>query len=365
MSERQFPCEQCGANLKYAPGQEVLHCEYCGHDTPLEVDESASVVEQDFHQALRDLAGTATENKTCSVNCGGCGAQVEFDEKTAADECPFCGATLVADMEERMVIRPESLLPFKVSRDQAQASFLCWINGLWFAPGDLKKRAKADSKLNGIFLPHWTYDCDTTTVYRGSRGDHYYETEHYTTTDSQGKTVHRTRQVRKTRWRSASGTVFNTFDDVLINASHSLPQKYVQKLEPWDLRNLVAYDDQYVSGFRAEIYQVGLEEGFGHAQQTMDPRIRQTVRRDIGGDEQRINHMQVAYRDITFKHLLLPVWLSTYPYNGKPFRFMINARTGEVQGERPWSVLKIVLLVLGILALVGLFVLVAALKSTH
>lgn len=125
----------------------------------------------------------------------------------------------------------------------------------------------------------------------------------------------------------------------------------MRKLEPWDLDKLLPYQDEYLSGFRCESYQVGLEEGFNRAKELMDDEIRDGVRSDIGGDEQRISSVSTQHNDVTFKHILLPVWLSAYKYRNKVYRFMVNARTGEVQGERPWSWLKISMTVIAVLAL--------------
>ena len=102
-------------------------------------------------------------------------------------------------------------------------------------------------------------------------------------------------------------------------------------------------------GFRAESYHVDLAEGFDHSRQIMDIHIRTLVRSDIGGDEQRISSIRTQHDNVTFKHILLPVWISAYRYKDKIYRFLINGRTGEVQGERPWSWAKIVLLVAGVL----------------
>jgi hypothetical protein len=259
----------------------------------------------------------------------------------------------------RKRIRPKSLLPFRVKRDEARAGVLGWIKSRWFAPNRLKRFARMDSRLNGMYLPYWTYDCRTTSDYVGQRGDYYWVTQTYTTRQG-GRTVTRTRQVRKIRWRHASGTVHNTFDDVLVVASHSLPNDYVVRLEPWDLDGLVPYGDEYLSGFLAESYQVDLEQGFEVAKGIVEPEIRSSVRSDIGGDEQRISSIDTAYDDITFKHLLLPVWITAYRFRDRVYRVLVNGRTGEVQGERPWSWVKIVLFVLFLLLVVGGIALLAA-----
>jgi hypothetical protein len=202
------------------------------------------------------------------------------------------------------------------------------------------------------------------TQYVGQRGIYYWVTEHYTTTDSKGNTVHRTRQVRKTRWYPASGVVENRFDDLLVPGSSSLPAKYVQALEPWGLKDLVATDRSYMAGFKTERYTVDLETGFHGAEVQMVGPIERTICADIGGDTQRILDRRTDYRAITFKHILLPVWISSYRYGDKVFRFLVNARTGEVQGERPWSAWKIAgAVVLGLILVAAIAAAVSAAQN--
>ncbi|NBC18610.1 MAG: hypothetical protein GVY18_15005 [Bacteroidetes bacterium] len=353
MEPRQFPCSSCGATLHFAPGKDALECPYCGaqNDVP-EVDVAVAeraTQELDYEAYVAQLAGQEETVEVQVVKCSNCGAETTFDEKVMADECAFCGTALVNPPSAETIIKPRALLPFKVTDREAHDLFRDWINGLWFAPNDLKKRSKRDEKLAGMYLPHWTYDTDTTTPWRGKRGEHYYENETYTV---DGET--RTRRVRKTRWYSERGTLEHFFDDVVIPASNSLPRSYTQKLEPWDLDNLEPYTEAYLSGFRSERYSVGLEQGWSYAQDLIDAEIDQRIRRQIGGDEQRITWKNTRYDDITFKHILLPVWISAYRYNDEVYRFLVNARTGEVQGERPWSWVKITLAVLAALIVMGL-----------
>jgi len=105
----------------------------------------------------------------------------------------------------------------------------------------------------------------------------------------------------------------------------------------------VSYADEYLSGFIAERYQVDLKQGWTRAAERMDEVIRGDVKRNIGGDHQRITTLQTQHSDITYKHILLPMWICSYRYRQKVYRFLVNARTGEVQGQRPWSWVKITL----------------------
>ena len=341
--QRHFPCGQCGAQLSFKPGADALECPYCGHVNPI-ARAAGAIDELDFSEALRRMEGAEVHEERSAVRCGGCGAEIDPPPGLTSFACPFCGDNIVATAVSRRLIKPKSVLPFHIVRDDARARFGKWLRTRWFAPNDLKRRANAQDRLQGVYVPYWTYDCDTTSQYTGLRGKHYWVTV------GSGKNR---RRARRTRWRPAAGTVRLRFDDLLVLASRSLPGKHAQALEPWDLNNLTPYQDDYLSGFRAESYQIDLVEGFGVAQQIMDAAIRQQVRRDIGGDEQQIHSLSTRHANITFKHILLPVWLSAYRYRGKVYRFVVNARSGEVQGERPYSWIKITLTVLTALSAVG------------
>jgi DNA-directed RNA polymerase subunit RPC12/RpoP len=349
--EREFPCNSCGAKIRFDPAAGVLKCAYCGSTraVPRSADE---VAELDFHAVLARAAVAEETFEQVVYECESCGAETTAEGGEAAIECPYCGTPLVHRGGSTRHVKPKSLLPFKVSREKARALFAKWIRGLWFAPNALKRYAHHAQKLGGVYVPYWTYDCNTITWYTGERGEHYWFFNDTATTEN-GKTVRKSRQVRKTRWYSASGTVFNSFDDILVLASTSLPTKYVHRLEPWDLHNLVPYSDDYLSGFRAESYHVDLEAGFERATEVMAGPIHSSICRDIGGDEPRVHSQRTRYEDISFKHLLLPIWIRAYRFREKVYRFLVNARTGEVQGERPWSWVKITLAVLGALAVVG------------
>ncbi|MBN2446800.1 MAG: hypothetical protein JXO22_08740, partial [Phycisphaerae bacterium] len=241
-------------------------------------------------------------------------------------------------------IKPRSLLPFKIEKDAARAHYRHWLRKLWFAPGALKNFARIEERLAGTYVPYWTYDARTTSYYTGQRGEHYYVTV------GSGKNRHRE---RRTRWYSVSGTVWNRFNDVLVLGSRSLPRKHADRLEPWGLTELVPYDDAYLSGFTAESYTVDLAAGFAEARKIMEEQIRATVRGDIGGDEQRIHSINTQWDAVTFKHILLPIWISAYRFKDRTYRFLVNGRTGEVQGERPWSWIKILLTILVAIIVIG------------
>lgn len=352
LTEKRFPCSQCGAILNYAVGSHSLQCNYCGQQNAIE-QSSVQLKELDFHRALEKLHQStklAIEEK--GISCPNCAAHFELDAHIHAGECPFCGTDVVTETSRSKPLKPKGLLPFSITADQARASYQEWLKNRWFAPSALKKYARSDAQLNGVYLPYWTYDSDTVTAYRGQRGMVYYVTQRYTTTHN-GRTVTRTRQVPKVRWYPASGRTTRHFDDVLVGATRTLPRKITDWLSPWDLNNLEPYNESYLAGFSSEVYQVDLDEGFTIAQSTMDKVIRGDVRQAIGGDQQRIQKLSTKHSDTTFKHVLLPVWTAGFQFRGKTYRFVVNARTGKVRGERPYSVLKITLASIAGMALVG------------
>lgn len=348
----ELKCKNCGATLHFAPGTHSLKCAYCGAVNEIEQAPDTTIQSYPYETFLASLDATTNTREATVVKCANCGASTTLQPNVTADKCPFCASPLVLNMAvERRILKPHYVLPFIITHKQALSNFQQWLKGLWFAPGDLiaKVNDETSSQLQGIYIPHWSYDTDTVTEYTGSRGEHYYVTETYTEDGEQ-----KTREVQRTRWYPASGVVDCTFRDVLVSASPSLPQKMATTLEPWDLEKLASFDERYLSGFRSETYQTDAAAALGIAKQKMDPQIRSAIYDDIGGDEQRIDDYHSMYNNLALKYIMLPVWLSAYRYNGKLFQFSVNACTGEVVGQRPWSAIKITLAILAGIAIIVL-----------
>ena len=359
--EHQFPCGTCGSDMRYLPGSDRMHCDHCGAEEEIEGAgpwRQRAIAEQDFRAALDAPISEAEIEETRILDCPNCGAKVEFEPDTHAAECPFCATPVVTGTGTHRHIKPRGVLPFALDERTAREAMTAWLGRLWFAPNGLQSYARKGRRLQGIYVPYWTFDAATRTEYRGQRGTVHYETRSVRVR-VQGKTKTRQKRVAKVRWRAVSGRVARAFDDVLVLASNSLPKRYTDALAPWDLAGLEPYQPEYLAGFRAEAYQIELADGFTHAREVMDAQIRRDIKFDIGGDRQRIDRMRTQVSDVTFKHILLPIWMAAYKYNGKTYRFVVNARTGAVQGERPWSVWKIAIaVVLGaiVAATVGYFI---------
>jgi DNA-directed RNA polymerase subunit RPC12/RpoP len=349
-AHHSYPCEQCGANVEFAAGTGTLTCPYCGHAqevTPV----GGAVREHDFAALAARQRPTAPA--TQEYQCGTCGAITTSDH--LSQKCGFCGSPMVAEVEALGLVEPEAVLPFGVDRASMQGALQKWVRSRWFAPSALKKVVSAE-QAHGVYLPHWTFDAQTRSDYTGQRGEHYWVTETYTTTDSEGRSQTQTRQVQKTRWYPASGTVARAFDDVLVAGTRRVMPEHLAKLSPWPLDQATAYQPDYLAGYETLRYDVEPEDGLDVAKQEMAPVINNDCERDIGGDVQQVHHVATSYSEVTYKLLLMPVWIATYLYGGKPFQVLVNARTAEVVGQRPWSAWKITFAVLAALLVIGAIV---------
>ena len=360
---RTYPCRQCGGELEWHIGEQLLKCPFCGNEQEVVYDETLEVVEQDFAEAVAALdAGALTKTglqltDEKEVVCQNCGGHTTFTGTLTATRCPYCATPIQRDDVHAAPARlaVDGVLPFQVDRATADTAIDHWINSRWFAPNEFKKYATTGS-FNSVYCAYFTYDSFTTTRYTGQRGDHY--------TVVVGSGENRRTETR-TRWSYAAGTVRNSFDDVPVPANDGLDRRHVQELEPWPTQDSRPFTAEYLAGHLSRTYDHDVVECFATAKQRMEEEIRNTVRRDIGGDVQQITSMGVHYETISYKHLLLPVWLLTVIYGGRPFQVFINGVTGEVQGQRPYSTIKIVLAVIVALALaIAAYVLFASTGET-
>jgi len=359
----ELPCSNCGAPLRYSPGVDSLACENCGtiNDLPPAFENpwqpAPEIREHDYAEAINAKLPEVAFSETETISCPGCGAEITFDAETIADECPFC-ATPLSREASRPSRHPKAdgVLPFLLTEREARAKMKGWLGRLWFAPSGLKRYAESGRPMSGVYLPFYTYDAMGDADYRGQRGDAYYLTQHVNVMRD-GKSRRVAQQVRKIRWTPVSGRVRRAFDDVLVPASTTI-EPAADRAEAggrsWDLSALEPFRSEFLAGFRAEAPSIELEAGFARATQVMEAMLARDARFDIGGDAQRLTELSPRYSDISFKHVLLPLWIAAYRWKNMPFRVVINGRTGEVQGQRPWSVWKITFAVVAALLLAGL-----------
>jgi DNA-directed RNA polymerase subunit RPC12/RpoP len=360
-SSRTYPCDACGGELRFDIEHQLLRCAHCGNTHELAEATEGAVAERNLADALALVRRGKVEHTATfladekEVVCQNCGGHTTFTGSLTANNCPYCATPIqrddVHDAPERLPV--DGVLPFAVPEPQARDLIDTWINGRWFAPNEFKTYNRTGS-FSSVYVAYFTYDADTFTTYSGRRGDNYTETV--------GHGDDR-RTVTRTDWTRVNGSVDNSFDDVPIFANVGFDTSRVAKLEPWPTGNAKPYSAEYVAGHLCRTYDHDVEHCMGEATERMEEGIRTTVKRDIGGDQQKISSMHTTWQRMTYKHLLLPIWLLTVVYGGKPFQVYINGITGEVQGARPYSKPKIIAAVVAALVVVAIVAVLVSLNS--
>ena len=338
---RVFPCDRCGADLVFSIGQQSLQCPYCSAIKQIAPPKDIPIVERDYLKALERLQRLREKNsdeeetahKQHAIRCRSCGADVIFQGTLTSSQCPYCASPLQRDNIHDSVSRlpVDGVLPFLIPQTTAAENLRTWVKSLWFAPNEFLKQG-ANGKFNGVYMPYFTYDALTLTRYAGQRGDVYFVTV--------GEGNNR-RTVQQIRWSYRDGAFKRFFDDVMTIAASRQHIDLVEALEPWPLDRLMPFTPEVLAGFYSRTYDVELEDGFRSARQRMEAVLASEVRQRIGGDTQQIQSQQTNYSAVTYKHILLPVWLLAYRYRDKTYQVMMNAATGEVSGQRPYSWVKI------------------------
>lgn len=342
-----FPCPGCNAQLYFNPQLQQLACEHCG--TQVGIDKATDLIKE--NHLRRQLAGAADSPVTVEqlvYKCNRCGSQSVFTTETPTFTCSFCNYEAVNPVAYKTrIIQPSGMIPFRVDQQQSVAIFKTWLGKGWWAPGDLQEFARHDA-LHGIYLPFWTYDAQTHSEWSGYGGRYYYETEYYT--DSQGR--RQSRQVQRTEWIYRSGTYDHFFDDILIGGATELSQDEYESIFPYQLEELVNFDPKYLSGWKADVYDIAVHEGYEKAEAIMKDAIYDACADLCRIDTYKGLEVHTSYSDQTYKHILLPIWLCSYVYKQKTYHFLINGQTGRIHGKKPVSTMKVVLTVLAALLII-------------
>jgi hypothetical protein len=334
----KFTCPACGGEARWNPDKHALICPYCGTESPAELqkrDDGTVIVEHDLVAALRGIPDSSRgwQAEKRQVQCQSCRAISVFDPAKVSKSCEFCGSTALVPYEQvKDAFSPESLIPLKISEVRARELLRAWYGRQWLAPNRFAARALTDT-VKGIYLPYWTFDANVHARWTAESGTYYY-------------TRVNNKQVRHVRWSPASGELSHAFDDELVGASLGVHPNLLKAVEPFPTSALVPYDPGYLSGWVVERYQIDLVAAAAKSRAQMDATLQSMCARQVPGDTYRSLVVTPNYTAQTFKHILAPVWLLSYTYRGKSFQALVNGATGTVAGERPWSWVKIALLVL-------------------
>jgi hypothetical protein len=249
---------------------------------------------------------------------------------------------------------PDAMLPFRVSKDSAMKAFATWISSRRFAPGSLKKMSRVELA-TGAYVPHWNFAATTETHYVGQRGHIEHDQVRNPVTDDKGHvTGYTTSTISHTVWSSSiSGKTTREFSDLPVPACLAM----MGTLPEWPVPEAAPFQAERVAGFRVVQQDIKLEEGFALAKKEVEKAVRADCINDIGGEKQRLHEVSTKYRELTYNLVLLPVWSVRYSLNGKQWEALVNGHTGEITGQRPYSVAKILATSLCAVAVIVLLVL--------
>jgi hypothetical protein len=275
-------------------------------------------------------------------SCSGCSEPVRKNHFSL--RCHACGTSVVGDLRLEAPAATH-VLPFAVDRSGAQAALARWRSTRRFAP-DAVRTALPTSDAEGVYLPFWSCGAVATADYEGRRGTHHWRTRSHWVSDGNGGQRLQSDRVRETDWTSVRGQVRRTFNGVVIPGLTLLDDD----LPAWPLgAALVAYQETHLQEFRAAQFDRGPDDAWRKAQVLIEDQLAADCRADIGGDEQRVRSVQTYYDQVARELLLLPAWFVAYTFRGRTWSVLVNGSTGEVVGERPYSGVKISVLVGGLL----------------
>ena len=352
-SERKKSCVNCGAELTYEPGTDLITCDYCGHQEVIE-QSSQHFKELELQKYLQEMGSQSHSMEISMLHCENCGANQHVEENYKSLNCVYCTMPLIVEdsFKEQWII-PGAVLPFQLDQRKAHQVFKKWVDGLWWAPNNLQRATINPEFTRGLYAPYWTFDAQLVADYQGERGDYYYVTKTRGSGDNK-----RTVQERRTKWSPAAGTVNGFVDDTLVKATKQRDSQIPREISNWNLEGLKNFDTKYLAGYVTEKYTIPLEEGHIKANKEAEKIAQNWIRGDIGGDTQRISAMDMRLSDETFKHILLPVYISSYHYNGTKYNFFVNGQTGLIHGKRPYSFWKIFLAILAVIVIIASIVIV-------
>ncbi|MEG0855158.1 MAG: hypothetical protein RSG52_01640 [Terrisporobacter sp.] len=322
---------------------QCLKCPNC--ETEVEIENNPNNVREhrlDMHAMNR----IKVEEKTStSMECEGCGAKVEVDATSSATSCPYCGSHYVLAKKQIESIIPDGVIPFKISKNDVESIFRNWIKGRWLAPNILKTLYQKD-KVQGIYMPYWTFDADTSVHYTAMGGINY-EVEYE---DDEGNKHTRI----ETNWYPTSGYIKEFFDDVLVRASDKLSEGLLQCIEPYNTKNTASYSPDYMSGYSAEVYTIELKSAHTDAMNKMERELVNLAELDVLRRYDRVRgvHLNTSFNNETYKHIFLPIYSTAYTYKDKHYNVLINGENGNIKGEYPKSVAKIIAIVVIVLIII-------------
>ena len=339
---RTFTCRHCGGVVAYSASDQGLICPYCGQSQALETEEVGPAADEfEFTLPTMEVAQRGWGSERRELVCEACGAAVAVAPDALTSTCAFCGShrVLARDVTGD-VLRPTALIPFVVDSERVRARVAEWLGRGWMHPAELRS-VRVLRELVGVYLPYWTFGADIEADWRAEVGTE--RTERYYVGGEW-----KSRRVIDWRWRS--GQVRVPITDHLVPGTAHVSQAILRKVGPFDLDGLVTYDPGYLAGWQAKLYDVLLPDAWEVAKAEMRERVKRACYSDTGSRHVRNFNMLADFADERWRHILLPVYLASYPYDERTFQVMANGQTGQATGQKPISWIKVWLVIAAILS---------------
>ena len=333
-----YKCPSCGSNLSFDPGTQSLKCAYCGYEEAL-----VGTYSEEEHDFANADFSKWNHKEAHQARCQNCGANVIIDPNVLSVNCPFCDTPMVISTDEITGLKPDRVIPFTITDKVAQENYRKWLKKRVMAPHKVKKEIP-NPTMNSVYVPTWTFDSFVSAKYEGRLG------KRYTKTTGNGKTV------TEIKYFSIGGTVTRREDDCLVCSGEKMNQQELSKIEPFHTNESFVYDNRYLSGHTTEHYSMELKDGWKVAQGIIEKHLEAQILAQYDYDVVDYLHIHPKYDDITYKYVILPVWLCRYLYNRKSFRFVVNGETGKVSGKFPISPVKVGIIAFFILAAIAFII---------
>lgn len=284
--------------------------------------------------------------------CNSCGGEITCDENTAATHCPYCDNPVVVAKQFTGTLKPDLVVPFKLTREEAVAALGQHLKGKPLLPKLFKDQNRVE-KIQGLYVPFWLFDTgvEADIRYRATRVRHWSDSNYNYT---------------RTSYFSLLRSGQMAFDNVPVDGSEKMDNALMESIEPYDMTQAVDFQTAYLAGYLADKFDVAADDCKTRA----NDRIRTSTERffastAVGYSTVFPEHSNIRLSGGKVRYALLPVWLLTTRYRDKVYTFAMNGQTGKMVGNLPicWQTFFTYLLGIG-LGSGALFTLIAWLISS-
>lgn len=339
----QNKCPKCGAtDISLNPKTGMLRCNFCRHEFEAEKVEGL-VSDIDKLEGTVIVSGakniTKDSNDIITLKCSSCGAEVVIDtnESTQA-RCHWCRNTLSLNQKVPNGAVPDIVLPFKLTKNEAQKKIEDFVGKRKFYAYPKFKKEFTTENIMGVYLPYMVVDVNGHSHLAGE-GEH--ETRRYTVKHGDHETTYYDADlyhVERDFDITIEGlTVESSSDKLDINSKKT--NNIINSIMPFDIENGVKWDSNYLRGYSSEkrdtdIYQL---ENLVNEQSKDIARYKanETLSHYDRGVHWITENLNIKGQQ--WKAAYLPVWLYSYRQksNGLLHYVAVNARTNETMGSVP------------------------------